>query len=1117
MNNNPAESNPCIRSVMLPIIFIAALAAFWVFVSAGTSQRVYAAPGAVGSGTGSNAAALTGNGKIVFNRDIRPILADRCFSCHGPDPNKRQAGLRLDRPEAALGVLPKHPKLRAFVPGDPDHSEALVRILSADPVAVMPPSTSHLKLSDKEKSLIRQWVTEGEPYQEHWAFTAPVRPPLPAVQNTAWPKNEIDRFVLANLESKGLSPSKQADKATLIRRVSLDLTGIPPTPAEVDAFVADNSANAYEKVVDRLLASPHYGEQMATTWLDYARYADSHGYQSDPERHMWRWRDWVINAYNNNMPFDQFAVEQLAGDLLPNATLDQKIATGFNRNHRINDEGGIIDEEWRVEGVIDRVSTTSAVFLGLTMECCRCHDHKYDPITQKEFYAFSAYFNSVNELGTGPTGPTDKGINVPPILKLPTPDQQKQLDKFAADTADLEADIAAVQEVIPDRVAALDQPGVGLVDPAGLIAEMKLNGKLDLVSATEQPMATQPISTQPISTQPISTQPFASTQPTELKFVGNGEPQFVEGVDGKDSKAIHFDGSGNAVDAGQLIDFSNKDAFTYGAWIKRTGNGAFVSKMDSKADFRGFDLYIDGDRAAVHIINHWPDNALKVRTNAVVPKNKWIHVMAAYDGSGKAAGIRIYFNGVARPTTILNDALTDSITTKSPVLIGRRDGSDNFNGDVADVRFYSRALSGGEVGIIARGKGIRAILQIPPDQRTADQTKQLTEFVEATDPDLSKDVDQLNAIQAQKEMLTQSMPDTMVMEELPRPRDTFVLLRGEYDKHGDKVQPGVPAVLPPLPKDAPPNRLGLAKWIVDPANPLTARVQVNRLWEKFFGVGIVKTSENLGTQSEWPSNPELLDWLASEFVRLNWDMKAIQKEMVMSAAYQQSSEVTPAMVEADPENRWIERGPRFRLSAEQVRDQALAASGLLVEKIGGPSSRPYEPADLWAGNSFGNLAKYVDDKGDGLYRRTLYTFIKRTAVPANLSLFDQPSREYCVIRRSRTDTPLQALDLMNDPQYLEASRVMAQHLMQEPGTPADRITSAFKRVTCRIPTDAELKILLEGFSRDLARFQKDPQAATKLVSVGASPRDAKLNESELAAYTMATSIILNLDETVTRQ
>ena len=552
--------------------------------------------------------------------------------------------------------------------------------------------------------------------------------------------------------------------------------------------------------------------------------------------------------------------------------------------------------------------------------------------------------------------------------------------------------------------------------------------------------------------------------------------------------------------------------------MNRQGDGAILSLMNTADSYRGFDLFIDDNRLAVHIIHHWPDNAIKVRTLATITRNKWMHVFATYDGSGHAAGVKIYIDGQPKPIQVLNDALTDSIRTTSPVLIGSRDGSDAFTGDIADVRFYNRALSSAEVGLLAQGQHVADLLKTPAAQRTPAQQKTLAAFVESTDPDFSTISSDLIQASSDKAAIENQIPDTMVMEELPKPRQAYVLIRGAYDKHGDPVQPGVPAVLPPLPKDAPPNRLGLAEWIVDPANPLTARVQANRLWEKFFGIGIVKTSENLGTQTEWPSNPELLDWLACEFVSLHWDMKALQKEIVMSAAYQQVSEVTPELLERDPENRLIARGPRFRLTAEQIRDQALAVSGLLVEKIGGPSVRPYEPRDQWSVNTLGNLQNYVIDKDDGVYRRSIYTFIKRTAAPANLSLFDQPSREYCIIRRSRTDTPLQALDLMNDPTYQEAARVLAQHLMQQVhGSPSDRIAEGFKQVTCRAPTPQELAILVKGFEKDLADFKKDPASAAKLIAVGDSPLDKQLDVPELAAYTVTTSVILNLDETVTRQ
>ncbi len=1071
---------PNIRGVVVPMVVIAALGFVWLFAREGNQLQTAAASPLPVPDT-----------RIIFNRDIRPILADRCFSCHGPDGNKRQAGLRLDRPASAMGPCPQHPDRRAFVPGDPDHSEALRRILSTDTVTIMPPVASHRELSAKEKDLVRRWLIQGGEYQEHWAFTKPQRPSLPEVRNTSWAKNEIDRFVLANLESQGLEPSPTADRPTLIRRVSLDLTGIPPTTAVVDAFVADTSPSAFEHVVDRLLASPRYGEQMATQWLDYARYADSHGYQSDPERHMWKWRDWVINAYNQNMPFDQFTIEQLAGDLLPNATIDQRIATGFNRNHRINDEGGIIPEEWRVEGVIDRVSTTSAVFMGLTLECCRCHDHKYDPITQKEFYSFSAYFNSVKEQGVGDTATTDRGINVPPILKCPSPDQVQKRNTLAVQLRLAQAELARATKSVSEQTGTIAADDARLREPGGLTLRLPLNNSATVLKTGAADAMARPV---------------------------NGPTILFTTIDAR--PAVKFEYTGAAIDAGDAIKLERDKPFSYGAWVRRHGVGGSVLSRMNAADktFRGFDIYLDGDRPAVHLIHDWDQNALKVQSTVPLVADKWSHVMVTYDGSSKAAGVRIFIDGRATAVAIKNDHLTDTILTGSPLLIGRRDGADPMGGYVSDVRFYDHALTAAEAASVARAGEMAKILAVPTTQRTLEQASAVTAFLTETDPSVTGAAGRVTDLKRESDRVESEVPDTMVMEEAAKPRDTFVLVRGEYDKHGDKVSPGVPAVLPPLPQDAPPNRLGLARWIVDPQNPLTSRVQANRLWEKFFGVGLVKTSENMGTQTEWPSDPELLDWLATEMVRQHWDLKAFQKQIVMSAAYQQRSDMTPEMAERDPENRLIDRGPRFRLSAEQIRDQALYVSGLLVEQTGGPSVKPYQPTGLWAGNLYGNLAKYTVDTGAALYRRSMYTFVKRTAVPANLSLFDQPSREFCVIRRSRTDTPLQALDLMNDATYLEAARALAEHMMRDGGPdPASRIRFAFKRVTCRSPNESEANILLDGFRRRLAHFQSGRDAASKLLTVGNSPPDTTLDPAELAAYTLTASTILNLDETVTRQ
>jgi len=862
--------------------------------------------------------------------------------------------------------------------------------------------------------------------------------------------------------------------------------GIPPTPAEVDAFVNDKSPDAYEKVVDRLLRSPHYGERMALNWLDGARYADSNGYQADYERFQWRWRDWVIDAYNNNMPFDQFTVEQLAGDMLPNATMEQKLATGFNRNHRINTEGGIIPEEWRVETVIDRVETTGAVWLGLTIGCGRCHDHKFDPITQKEFYQFCSFFNNVPETGTG----VEQPINHPPLLKAPTAEQQ-------AAYALLDAKQKAIDEqkqalVTANRAKALDWiKGAAAASPttltAGLIARYTL-------------CATPSVS--------------AGAAPA---------PKALDGVvtdAGHAGNAARLNGS-SFIDLGNVGDFDTHDKFSYGCWVNpENGNGVPLSKLDSRNNYRGWDLYLTGGKVAAHIISHWGDDALKVVSNATVPNNTWSHVFVTYDGTAKPDGVHIYINGKLAPSMPEVNSLKGSIKTGVTAKVGLRTGSDGFKGKVEDVSIYSRQLSASEVAEFAGSDELHSLLAIALDRRTVRQSDRLVElWLEQNDPTYKDCAARSSALQTQRTLLDGQVTTAMVMDEMPKPRECYVLIRGQYDKHGEVVTAGLPAAFPPMPKGVPNNRLGLAKWIASAENPLTSRVAVNRFWEKFFGTGIVPTTEDFGTRAEFPSHPELLDWLATEFVRLKWDMKAFQKEIVMSATYRQSSRVTPELQRKDPINRLLARGPRFRLQAELIRDQALAISGTLFEKLGGPSVRPYQPDGIWdETNVYGNLRNYQHDKGAGLYRRSLYTIWKRTAAPPTMSIFDVPGREACRVRRSRTDTPLQALALLNEVTYVEASRVLAQHMLTLGGTtPEQRINYAFRLALGRKPSATESRILEAGLQKRLSIYKADPAAAEKLVAVGDYPREPGIAAPELAAYTMTASVLINMDETINKE
>jgi mono/diheme cytochrome c family protein len=1021
---------------------------------------------------------------VEFNRDIRPVLSDNCFQCHGPDRARRKADLRLDTEAGAFADLGGR---RALVPGKPEESELYRRITAATETERMPPAKSGPRLNERQIDLIRRWIAQGVKWQKHWSLIPPQRPPLPSVKNHAWPRNPIDHFILARLEREGLAPSPEADKATLIRRVTLDLTGLPPTPQEVDAFLADTSPDAYEKLVERLLASPRYGERMAIRWLDAARYADTNGYQSDGERFMWRWRDWVIDAFNRNLPFDQFTVEQLAGDLLPGATLEQRIATGFNRNHRGNAEGGIIPEEYAVEYVVDRVDTTATVWLGLTMGCARCHDHKYDPITQKEFYQVFAYFNNVPERGKAV-----KFGNSPPVIRAPTREQQEELKA-------LEARLAAAAECFrkmqPELDAAQAQwertplPDI-LIDwtvHRALLAHYRLDGDTVASGRRQLPAA-------------------------QFK---DGSPVYVEGRIGQ---AAEFDGK-RYIDAGNVGDFGFYDKFSLAAWIYPQGDkgGAILSRRVEESRVEGYGLALEAGKLHAYLVKRWLDDALRVETERRLEPGRWHHVLVTYDGSRTAAGIRVYVNGRPEKLKVNLDDLNQSFKVKAPLRIGAAaGGEERFHGLIDDVRVYDDALSPQEAELVATFEAITDILTIPAEKRSKAQAAKLRAYFlewHAPEPVRRAHRDWVN-LGRQCERLIESFPTTMVMEEMPTPRKTFVLIRGEYDKPGEPVTPGVPASLGTLPAELPNNRLGFAKWLVQPPNPLTARVAVNRWWQTYFGTGLVRTPEDFGSQGEWPSHPELLDWLATELVRTGWDVKAMQRRIVTSAAYRQSSKVTPELRQRDPENRLLARGPRFRLSAEVIRDQALFASGLLVEKLGGPSVRPYQPAGL--SRELGAEA-YVQDHGPSLYRRSLYTFWKRTVTPPAMTAFDAPGRESCTVRETRTNTPLQALNLMNDVTYVEAARVLAERIMKEAATPEQRLTLAFRLLTAHPPKPAEMRVLLGSLERYRERYGKDAEAARKLVSVGESSRDERLDVGELAAYTAVASMLLNLDEVITKE
>ncbi len=1023
-------------------------------------------------------------GKLSFNRDVRPILSDKCFQCHGPDEAKRKGNLRLDLREAALKGGENG---AAFVPGKPDESAMIERILSKDRDEQMPPPKSHKAIGAAELAIFKRWIAEGAEYQGHWSFLKPERPPVPdAGPAKASVRNPIDAFIIERLAADHLTLSPEAEKSTLIRRFALDLTGLPPTPEEVAAFLADSSPDAYEKVVDRLLASPRYGEKMAQQWLDFARYADSNGFQSDTSRQMWPWREWLINAFNRNQHFDQFTIDQLAGDLVPNATRDQIVATGFNRNHRLNGEGGRIIEEWFAETVIDRVETTGLTWLALTMNCCRCHDHKFDAITQREFYQMFAFFNSNDELGVldefGGSARTRAGGNSRPIVRLPDPKQDADLKRLQAGIATAEAKLAAVRKNSPQRLAAWE-----------------------------------PKSRELLRAEAVAWRALA---PTEVRSEGGAS--FARLDDGSYlASGINPPHDAYVITApvepgsftGILLE-AFPDASLPAHSLGRNGNGNFVlSDVDVEILVPGAKapVVVPLTRAEADYSQKGWDVQLIVadkpkRKRGEKNKKGW-----AIDGATKKEPRKAMFLAAA-PVNVPAAAQV-RVTLRHDAMAAHNIGRFRLSATSLPPNLVS--LGGAKMS-----PTLRAALTAAAAQRTPAQRTEVEKFFrENADTELKTAEAAVENAKKLANTLEDTLPSVMVMQEKPQPRDAFILKRGEYDHPGDKVTRGVPASLPPLPPGAPMNRLGFAQWLVSGEHPLTARVWVNRAWEKFFGTGLVKTTENLGSQADWPSHPELLDFLATEFVRLGWDMKATQRLIVTSATYRQTSRVTPELLAKDPENRLLARGPRFRLNAETLRDQALAISGLLVEKIGGPSVRPYMPPAVWDETSvYGDMRNYQVDTGDALYRRTLYTIWKRTAAPPTMQLFDAPTREICTVKRSRTNTPLQALVLLNEVTYVEAARVLAQRMIAEGGaTPEQRIAWAFRRSIGREPRPEEVKVLASGLAKRTARFEQSPEEAQKLLSVGEAKPDTKTPPAELAAYTTTANVLLNLDEVVTRE
>ncbi len=1028
--------------------------------------------------------------EIDYNLHVKPILSDRCFACHGPDPNTREAGLRLDTEEGAYATLEGHRWKSAIRPGKLSKSEMYGRIVSSDPEYMMPPPNSNLTLNAQEKATLTRWIEQGAVYKPHWAFIKPERHQLPKIDKPQWPKNAIDYFVLAKLESEGISPSPEADKATLLRRLSLDLTGLPPELGLIETFLADPSPNAYEKVVDHLLASDAHAERMALDWLDLSRYADSHGLHADGYRMMWPWRDWVIKSFKENMPYDQFIRMQIAGDMMPNADKDHVLATAFNRNHQMTAEGGIIDEEYRLEYVFDRSETTAKALLGLTMDCARCHDHKFDPLSQKDYFSLAAFYNNVEELGM--TG--DDGNAGPMMLYL---DEKKE-----EEIANLKKGIKALESQlrkVEDSFSIPENPQAWLPEKTlrkGLIAHFDLE--------TYEDGKTQ-------------------DRTNKISMRVSGTPELRDGAKGKglrfkhDYDILELDGEGK---------FELHQPFSYAIWANPETIEPFRAILGNSGNknnyWRGYEMTLDSlNRVSIRIIHALPHNCISLLSEEKLVVDKWTHLAFTYDGSGKADGLKLYIDGKPSKTKVLIDNLYKSILpvdnrfiqVNRPLRLARSyrsfSGDDGiFPGSLDELQIFDRVISDMEVAALA-GKDL-------PDDASLWKSH-LNLHVNQERLRIFKD------LQRERERLLIAMnevEEVMVMQESKEPRTTYILDRGEYNLPTTAVEADVPEVLPPFNPEWPRNRLGLAKWITHPDNPLTARVSVNRYWYQLFGRGIVGTVDDFGSQGELPTHPELLDWLALEFMESGWDVRKLIKTMVMSATYRQQSYPEPERLERDPDNSLLARGARHRLIGEFIRDSYLHASGLLNNRIGGASVKPYQPEGLWEekGEFSHVLLNYRQDQGEDLYRRSMYTFIRRTSPPPAMSTFDVPNREECTVKRQETSTPLQPLVLMNDPQVVEASRILAEKMQLEGGSQIEeQLQYGVLRTLGRKPSQQEMATLQKYYEKELDRFSAAKEEARQLLSVGARAKDPRLPADKTAALAMVSNLLFNHYDFYTKQ
>lgn len=1040
--------------------------------------------------------------EIDFNLHVKPILSDKCYACHGPDKANQKAGLRLDEAAAAFAELPESPGKFAIVPKRLKRSEVFHRITSDSPELMMPPAEFKVELSAYEKAMLIRWIKEGAEYKPHWAFTKPKQTDIPKLKSKEVLANPIDQFVQKKLETLELEPSPQADKSLLLRRLSFDLTGLPPSLEELEAFLADDSADAYEKQVDRLLSSVHYGEKIATDWMDLARYSDTYGYQVDRYRDMSPWRDWVIKSFNDNMPYDQFITWQLAGDLLPNATREQKLATGFNRLHPQNMEDGIVGEEFRVENVSDRVAVLGDGLMGLTLSCAKCHDHKYDPISQKEYFELYGFFNNINETGQISW---DKGTPVPTLL-LPTNEQERWLAKqearIEAKSAELELISEAEQDAIADWIRTEQYRKLpNSIPRKGLIAHY-------------------PLDKSPIKN---AVNPIQQAK-MEREFSKQEIPYFVNA---HRSQGIQTNGDAwlNLQDVGV---FRRSDAFSIGLWVflpKDLQEGVIFHKNKGTTlhSYRGFHLYLKDKKLEWVMARTYPENAIIEHSLEDVPRDQWVQLTVTYDGSSQAAGTRLFLDGQELQTRVIKDKLSKDIIFNKLVDIiypkpiepnikvaGRWRGKGLKDAVVDEILVYDRELTALEVQQVA---GSNTLSGVPSTNLLANQEQILTQYYltqhsSSYQPALAE----LMSLRTTYADSMEKIKEVMVMEEMDQSRPTFILNRGVYDDYGEEVFPNTPASVLPMPKDLPRNRLGLAQWLTHPDHPLTARVAVNRYWQNYFGRGLVKTAEDFGNQGELPSHPALLDWLSVTFMESAWDVKALQRLIVTSETYKQDSYTSPELLALDKENVWLARGPSVRLTSEMMRDNALTASGLLNRKVGGESVRPYQPDGLWKMN----FDAYVQDTGDKLYRRSFYTIWRRTIPNPTLATFDQPERQACTVRRQKTNTPLQALVLLNDPTFVEAAKVIGEH-MTRTSSNETAIRNAFTKLTGRSPNQRELQMLLELQAKEYAIFTENPEKTKGWLEIGAYQIDPNLDPNRIAANAVVASVILNGDATITKR